>query len=1026
MKKLILILALVSPALYAQPSCTLATCTAVSPNQSDFLAALPSSGNTNSTVTVNIPSGTASWTSTISYAVPSAVTTLIIQGNTTVTCTGTGGQSSYACAAADNTIIEMNYATFGPMLNLTTNSSATSLLRITGITWEEGSVTIGQEPIIGIGGNGQIRWDHNHVNSTTGSGVGGTWVINYGNTTGVADHNLWDLSTCNGFPSPTCPNPGTNAWGAFNDIGDTSGSLGDGTYNNPTQWGSSQAIYFENNVYNGGASNDCYRAGFYVSRYNTMNDEYIPIQTHGTKSSGGPWRGCRGYEAYHNYITGPGGSQTGSGASGSKAGPAMVWGNTLANAAYYQFWEAATDRNGGDSAAEVNPPNGWGYCGTTVTNPSTGNPNGVGSAWDGNQPTITTGYPCLDGLGRGQTQQLMNNQVFPNRLNSATGTIAWPQQYLEPVYLWNNSVGTANYVLIQDLVTKNNRDYYYDQTAQSGSFTGAAGTGTGLLSARPTSCTAGPGGPYATSPGGESYGVGYFATDTNTLSVCIQSGNPGVWKNIYTPYTYPHPLVGGVTTYVLTTATSGSGTGTISGCAGNYAASAPYSCSVTATGGSTLTSVTGCGGSGTTTYAGTMPANACTVTATFTGGTPVAATPVISPQSGNYGRAQTATITDATAGATIHYTVDGTTPTTSSAVYSTPLNISSSTNIQAIATAAGFLQSATGQSIIDITSAIAVDSHCIAESNSNASCAPGQVFLHDTVVVLASDGNSCLGAPTDGVNTYNLVIAGADSANPSKAYIWVACNAAAGTPTVTLNGACGSNEWTNLHVFVLANTSTASTCWDTGPITQTLTNLSGSSTLSSGSPQLPSGNNEWVEGYAIPGVTTTTTATAGANYTIFDPLFVYQPAVPEYWLQTTATATNTPMTTTTAFDWVMVATAILPAGGATPACATPFQTGPNFSGTYNVPPYTLPLSVGFTSSTPGCTMHYTITAGNTTPAATCSSSTYSGSSSLSVTTTISVVACQAGFTSSSTSGGTWTIVGGGLVPGAPSLSVFIP
>ena len=72
-----------------------------------------------------------------------------------------------------------------------------------------------------------------------------------------------------------------------------------------------------------------------------------------------------------------------------------------------------------------------------------------------------------------------------------------------------------------------------------------------------------------------------------------------------------------VNSYTLSTTTTGTGSGTITGCAGAYNYGASYSCTVTPSAGSTLASVTGCSGSGTTTYAGTMPASACTVTATF-------------------------------------------------------------------------------------------------------------------------------------------------------------------------------------------------------------------------------------------------------------------------------------------------------------------------------------------------------------------------------------------------------------------------
>ena len=47
-------------------------------------------------------------------------------------------------------------------------------------------------------------------------------------------------------------------------------------------------------------------------------------------------------------------------------------------------------------------------------------------------------------------------------------------------------------------------------------------------------------------------------------------------------------------------------------------------------------------------------------------GTAHAATPAFTPPGGNYTTAQSVTITDATPGAGIYYTIDGTTPTTAS------------------------------------------------------------------------------------------------------------------------------------------------------------------------------------------------------------------------------------------------------------------------------------------------------------------------------------------------------------------------
>ncbi len=77
-------------------------------------------------------------------------------------------------------------------------------------------------------------------------------------------------------------------------------------------------------------------------------------------------------------------------------------------------------------------------------------------------------------------------------------------------------------------------------------------------------------------------------------------------------------------------------------------------------------------------------------------GTGAAATPVFNPPGGTYTTAQSVVITDATPDSTIYYTTDGSTPTTSSTRYSQPIPVATSETIKAIATAAGFSQSAVG------------------------------------------------------------------------------------------------------------------------------------------------------------------------------------------------------------------------------------------------------------------------------------------------------------------------------------------
>lgn len=70
-------------------------------------------------------------------------------------------------------------------------------------------------------------------------------------------------------------------------------------------------------------------------------------------------------------------------------------------------------------------------------------------------------------------------------------------------------------------------------------------------------------------------------------------------------------------------------------------------------------------------------------------GTEQVAMPVSSSPTGIYETPQSVTLNSATTGATIYYTTDGTTPTTASSVYSTPLSISTTTKIRTIAVASG-------------------------------------------------------------------------------------------------------------------------------------------------------------------------------------------------------------------------------------------------------------------------------------------------------------------------------------------------
>jgi glucosylceramidase len=105
---------------------------------------------------------------------------------------------------------------------------------------------------------------------------------------------------------------------------------------------------------------------------------------------------------------------------------------------------------------------------------------------------------------------------------------------------------------------------------------------------------------------------------------------------------------------------------------------------------SVMFALIGCGGSSADTTAPPPPI------------LPTVATPAFTPVAGTFAAGQSVTIADATAGATIYYTTDATTPTTSSNKYATPIPFAVDTTIEAIATATGYTTSAAAQGVFRV------------------------------------------------------------------------------------------------------------------------------------------------------------------------------------------------------------------------------------------------------------------------------------------------------------------------------------
>jgi hypothetical protein len=162
-------------------------------------------------------------------------------------------------------------------------------------------------------------------------------------------------------------------------------------------------------------------------------------------------------------------------------------------------------------------------------------------------------------------------------------------------------------------------------------------------------------------------------------------------------------------------------------------------------------------------------------------------TPTFSPAAGSYSSAQTVTISTTTPGATIYYTTDGSAPTTSSSVYSSPITVSTSEMVEAIAAAAGYSNSSAGSAVYSIT----------AISSLNPSSAnTGSVVTISGVGFGATEGQSTV--------TFNGVAAGVFNWSDSSITAVVPGNATTGLVVIELANGQTSNNSVNFTVSSLS------------------------------------------------------------------------------------------------------------------------------------------------------------------------------------------------------------------------------
>ncbi len=424
-----------------------------------------------------IPAGSCSWTGsqTLSATFTHSVT---VQGAGAISAT-TGGTST---TGSDLTTITNNSSTSSSLLYFLTTAGKS--LRVTGLALI-GTGNLAASGIIDIdGASASVRVDHNHIYTTAGA-VGLRFD---GSVLGVSDHNYFQSAVGAEPNNPIAVHNGVN----WNGSSEVAPAVGDHSWNDTDHFGASQFMFFEDDNWTNGDIGDAHDGARYILRYSTYTGSHGQMYNHGLTDARG--RSVRAAEVYHfTFATSPVNTAP---MYSINSGTLLYWGNTSTGHQY--MVQADYTRKDNSTYGYGSTPSGWGNC----------NGSGTFTGWDGPSP----GYPCLDQPGRGAGDLLSGN--FPNVVNTARGNIiAWPRQVLSPVYVWDNTfndagfspegiLGVGDAALLTD-----NTDYYqqFGTYGEPGTFAGTTGVGQGLLSARPSTCTA---------------LVAYWATDTQTLYQC--------------------------------------------------------------------------------------------------------------------------------------------------------------------------------------------------------------------------------------------------------------------------------------------------------------------------------------------------------------------------------------------------------------------------------------------------------------------------------------------------------------------------
>ena len=412
--------------------------------------------------------------------------------------------------------------------------------------------------------------------------------------------------------------------------------------------------------------------------------------------------------------------------------------------------------------------------------------------------------------------------------------------------------------------------------------------------------------------------------------------------------------------------------------------------------------------------------NSAVATAAYT---LVAPTPALSLAAGSYGSSQTETITDSNSAATIYYTTNGTTPTTSSTKYAAAFTVNASETVEAIAAKTGYTSSAVASAKYTIAAQLPAPAFSVAAGTYTSS---QTVSISDatagTTIYYTTNGT----APTTSSSVYSgpITVSASETLEAiavETGYTTSSAASAAYTISKTLPApvfSVAAGTYTSTQTVSISDATAGTTIYyttnGTAPTTSS-TAYSGAVTVSA---------TETLEAIAVEtGYTTSPVASAAYTINPTAPAPTYSLASGSYAsaksvqiavasssaLAYYTTDGSTPTTASKKYSgalWISANTTInaiaVQSGLANSPVVTatytiaPVLATPSFSLAGGSAAYNGPQTVSISDSNAGVTIYYTTNG----TAPTTSSNVYTGPITVSATETIEAMATETNYTNS--------------------------